>query len=117
MCILQPKPPPLTTLHGLATCLTSCVACPAALAPIKAGVRHTVRRTVQPLPPFEDTQLPDDGAACVLLTCRPGVVAPTSELAEGMPEVVVQEEVVACLPKEDTAVEVRQDTAVEVKQA
>ncbi len=110
MCMLQPIMPPAppcayeAAIHNL----TSCAACPAAFAPIKPGVRHTVRRTVQPTPPFEDTQLPEDDAACVLLTCRPGVVVPSAEQSEGMPKVVVQEEVVACLPLEDTAVEARQ---------
>jgi hypothetical protein len=79
---------------------------------MEPGVGRTVRRTVQPQPPFEDAQLWEGARACVMLTCRPGVMGPAIEDAEGLPKVIVPEEVVAGCPPVPPAPQ-EHDTAVE----
>ncbi len=70
---------------------------PSELSRLHEGVEHVVRRVVQPQPPFEDAQLGPGRAPRVLLTCRPGVVMLGNGAHQPPTQVVVQEEVVACV--------------------
>lgn len=98
----QSSHPRANNLHAsIQFTFVSALPAPAALRPFEQGVKHTVRRAVQPVPPFEDAHLPKGGPACVLLTCRPGVVVPPAEHTAGLPQVIVQEEVVACPPRQE----------------